>query len=164
MTQKTAGFSLLELMVVLVIIGILLSIAIPTYIVPLATEQVAESVELVEKLKPRVSNYYEVNGAMPASFEDAGLPPAEKLLGNYVKRIEFRRGAFHVHFGNKAVPLLQDKILSVRAITVSGSPTSPMSWVCGYSKVPDGMVAGDPDFSTVPAKYLNVKCRDSSRK
>lgn len=162
--KKQTGFSLIELMTVLVIIGVLLSIVIPTYIVPLAKEQVDESLELVAKLQPRVSLFYAVNGKLPFTAEEAGLPPANKLLGNYVSAIDYQNGSFHVHFGNKAVPLLRDKVVSVRAIVVPDSPVSPMSWVCGYSPVPAGMTAGDHDHTTVPAKYLEMKCRDSTKK
>lgn len=162
--QRHTGFSLIEMMIVLVIMGVLLSIVIPTYVVPLAKEQVDESLELVDKIKNRVELRYIADGKLPFTAEQAGLPAADKLLGNYVKAIDYQNGAFHIRFGNKAVPLLQDKVVSVRAIIVPGSPGSPMSWVCGYSPVPTGMQAGDHDRTTVPAKYLEVKCRDSSRK
>ncbi len=162
--KRAAGFTLIEMMTVLVILGILLSIAIPSYVLPLAREQVDESLELVGKLKGHVEVYYVMNGKLPFTAEEAGLPPAGKILGNYLKGVDYQNGAFHLKFGNKAVPLLQDKIITVRAITVPGSPASPMSWVCGYSPVPTGMTAGDHDHSSVPAKYLPVKCRDGSRK
>ncbi|MDQ8036783.1 MAG: pilin [Pedobacter sp.] len=162
--KRSGGFSLMEMMVVLVILGILLSVAIPSYVVPLAKEQVDESLELVDKLKDRVESYYISQGKLPFKAEEAGLPPADKLLGNYLRGVEYQNGAFNLKFGNKAVPLLQDKVVTVRAIIVPGSPGSPMSWVCGYSPVPTGMQAGDHDHTTVPAKYLDVKCRDTSRK
>ncbi len=161
--KQAGGFTLMEMMVVLVILGILLSVAIPGYVVPLAREQVDESMELADKLKDRVEAYYVMNGKLPFTAEEAGLPPADKILGNYLKGVGFQNGALHLHFGNKAVPLLQDKVISVRAIIVPDSAGSPLSWTCGYSPVPAGMVAGDQDYTNVPAKYLNVKCRDTRR-
>ncbi len=162
--KRVSGFTLIEMMTVLIILGILLSVAIPSYVVPLAREQVDESLELAGKLKGHVEAYYVMNGKLPFTAEEAGLPPAEKILGNYLDRVDYQNGAFHLRFGNKVVPLLKEKVLTVRAITVPGSAESPMSWTCGYSPVPAGMTAGDHDHTTVPAKYLPVKCRDGSRK
>lgn len=158
-TKKRQGFSLLELMVVLSIIAILAMVVVPSYVSATAKEQVRESLDIVEKLKARVELLYQHANAMPASNEAAGLPAADKLLGNYVASIELENGAFHILFGSKAVTPLQGKILTVRAITVVDSPASPLSWVCGNSIVPRGMEARGENRTSVPAAMLPVSCR-----
>lgn len=157
--QKQQGFSLLEMMVVLAVISILLMIAIPAYVSTEARDQIRESLALIEKLKAPVELFSLNAAALPATNAEAGLPPPDKLLGNYVQSIELQNGAFHIAFGNKAVGALQGKFLSVRAISVTGSPGSPVSWVCGYSVVPAGMEALGENRSTVGQALLPVKCR-----
>jgi type IV pilus assembly protein PilA len=114
----------------------------------------------VEKLKPAVEAFHSGAQRMPASNAEAGLPAADKLLGNYVSSIELKDGAFLVTFGNKAMTGLQGKLLSVRPVEVVDSPASPVSWICGHSQVPRGMQADGEDRTTVPPAMLPVACRD----
>lgn len=158
--RENTGFSLLELLVVLVMIAILATMAVPAIVSPMARDQVRESLELVGQLKSGVKLYQQTMDVMPADNKEAGIPLPDKLIGNYVKSVELENGAFHIAFGNKAVSLLEGKVLSVRAVSVQGSPESPVAWVCGYSRVPNGMVADAPDRTTVPAKFLPVECRE----
>jgi len=157
---KQAGFTLLEMLVVLAMIAIMATLAVPAVVSPMAKDQVRESLALIENLKSPVVFYQASASVMPVKNEEAGLPLPDKLIGNYVKSIELENGAFHIAFGNKAVGMLQDKILTVRAISVEGSPVSPISWVCGYSKVPKGMEAAGQNRSTIPASLLPVACRE----
>lgn len=163
-SPRCSGFTLMEMLVALAIIAILLTAAVPSVVAPIARAQVDESLAIVEKLQKSVVGFYEANGVLPLDNEAAGLPAPDKLIGNYITSVELRRGAFHIHFGNKANSVLSDKVLTVRAIVVPDSAASPMSWLCAYSQVPKGMLAADQDFTTVSAQYLPVKCRDTSRK
>lgn len=160
MMQKDSGFSLMELLVVLAMMAILATMAVPAIVSPMAKDQVKESLDLVAHLKTSVAFYQAAMATMPADNAAAGIPVPDKLIGNYVKSIELEQGAFHIVFGNKAVGLLDGKVLTVRAVSVQGSPASPISWVCGYSKVPAGMQAAGSNRSTVPAKFLPVACRE----
>lgn len=157
--KKSRGFSLLEMMVVLAVIAILAMVVVPSYVSTTAKEQVKESLDIAEKLKAPVLAFYQVTQTMPVNNAEAGLPAADKLLGNYVTSIELENGAFHILFGNKAVAPLQGKILTVRAISVVDSPASPASWVCGYSIVPAGMEAKGDNRTSVPFGLLPVSCR-----
>lgn len=156
------GFTLLEMMIVLAIIAILATLTLPLYLSSVARDQIKESLALVEQLKLPAERYHQQNGNLPLNNHDLGIPEPRKLIGNYVEAIELKDGAFHIAFGNKAVKMLRGKFLTVRAITVTGSPASPISWLCGASMVPKGMeAAGTNKTSVEPKGLLPVSCRET---
>ena len=160
MKRGGKGFTVMEMLVVLAIIAIIATLAVPRYIGSVAKDQVVESLKLVEQLEVAVERYQRETGSLPPRNKDAGIPEPDKLPGNYVERIELKDGAFHIYFGNKAVGALQGKILSVRALTVPGSPSSPISWLCGYSVEPKLMTAAGENRSSVqPPGLLPFACR-----
>jgi type IV pilus assembly protein PilA len=153
------GFTLIELLVVLAIIAILATIALPATEPTVARKQVLESLELIDDYKKIVVVYYKATAGFPKDNAEALIPKAELLIGNYVDKIELQQGAFHLYFGNKAHPAIKNKILTLRPVVVKGSPESPMSWLCGYSAVPKGMLAAAEDKTSVDVKYLPFACR-----
>lgn len=157
--QNTRGFTLIELMVVVAIIGILASIALPAYQGYVTRAQVVEALTLVQELKPSVKDYYQHAGDFPVDNQAAGLPQATFLIGNYVTRIDVDNGALHVRLGNKITKALQGKTLTLRPMVVDGSPISPISWNCGYSTPPAGMSARGPDKTDIAQEYLPYSCR-----
>jgi type IV pilus assembly protein PilA len=159
MNQK--GFTLIELMIVVAIIGILASIAIPAYQDYTIRAQVVESFSITGELKLSIKDYYKSRGNFPDNNQDAGVPEAHYLIGNYVKRVEVVDGAMHVEFGNYINSNLVGKILSIRPTFVTGSPTSPISWTCGYRDPPAGMEAPGQNRTTVLNKHLPASCRQS---
>jgi type IV pilus assembly protein PilA len=163
-THKSCGFTLLEMMIVVGLIAILATLALPSYISSIAGDQIKESLALVEPLKEPVEIYYKALGELPVNNKEASIPESNKLLGNFVTSIELKKGAFHITFGNKAVAPLKGQILSVRAITVKDSSASPMSWVCGGSAVPVGMVAAGENLTSVKENLLPMACRNFSGK
>jgi type IV pilus assembly protein PilA len=152
------GFTLIEIVVVLALLGILAAMAIPSLDNRVARTQITESVELTKQLKDQVNAYYLANESFPHTNIDAGIPAANKLLGNYVEKIELADGAFHISFGNKATAQLKGKVLSLRPIVVKNSSKSPMSWLCGNASIPDGMEAVGQNRTSVNLKYLPINC------
>jgi type IV pilus assembly protein PilA len=155
----SCGFTLIELLVVVAIIAILCMIALPAPDPSFARKQVAESLALIEDYKKALAESYKILPEFPQDNTAAGIPKAELLIGNFVDKIELSEGAFHLHFGNRAHPALKNKFLSVRPIVVKGSPQSPMSWICGFSAVPEGMKAIGADKTNVELQYLPLSCR-----
>ncbi len=157
--MKQNGFTLIELMIVVAIIGILAAIAIPAYQDYTIRAQVVESFSITGELKLGIRDYYKDRGRFPGSNAAAGVPDAEYLIGNYIKRVEVVDGAMHVEFGNYVNAQIAEEVLSIRPIVVAGSPASPMSWTCGHRKPPEGMEAIGENRTTVSDKYLPSACR-----
>ena len=157
--MKRNGFTLIELMIVVAIIGILASIAIPAYQDYTIRAQVVEAMSLTSGMKGSIDEYYRDRGVFPSDNEAAGTPLPEQMIGNYVNRITVEGGAMHVRFGNYANARIEDDILSIRPLIVPGSPLTPISWNCGMREPPTGMEAVGDNRTTIELKYVPSACR-----
>ena len=156
---KSNGFTLIELMVVVAIIGILASISLPAYQDYIYRSKTAEAMSLFTHAKAKIDDYYNVKQSFPANNAQAGLPEAKFLIGNYVTQVEVENGVVHVTMGNKAGLDIDGKIISYRPAVVIGSPSSPITWLCANDKAVTGMKAIGENKTTVEAKYLPAVCR-----
>lgn len=157
--RRIQGFTLIELMIVVAIIGILASIALPSYQNYVTRAQVAEGITLADQLKPAILEFYRDRGRWPVDNAEAGLPEANRLLGNYVQGMEVADGAIHVRFGHYVNQSLEDRILTLRPLYVPDSPLSPVSWGCGSREPPPGMAGQGDDQTDVEAVHLPGVCR-----
>ncbi len=82
------GFTLIELMIVIAIIGILAVIALPAYQDYTARAQVSEAISLMEGQKSAVVEYYADKGKWPTSNTEAGIAAAADIKGKYVEQVE----------------------------------------------------------------------------
>lgn len=162
--RRLDGFTLIELMIVVAIIGILASIALPSYQDYTMRAQLVEALTLGSELKINIKDYHKTHGRFPVNNEDAGLPKAEYLIGNFVESIAVENGALHVKLGNKINQNLLGKVLTLRPLIVPQSPTSPIAWNCGSAKAPKGMAAIGEDRTTVDNRYLPAICRKTVTK
>ena len=90
MKKRECGFSLIELMIVVAIIGILVAIALPQYQNYQTRSKVAEALVLSTSVQRALVSYYNDKGMWPVSNSDAGLPIREDLSSTYIEYIEVR--------------------------------------------------------------------------
>ncbi|HGM0428188.1 TPA: pilin, partial [Neisseria gonorrhoeae] len=88
MNTLQKGFTLIELMIVIAIVGILAAVALPAYQDYTARAQVSEAILLAEGQKSAVTEYYLNHGEWPENNDSAGVASASKIIGKYVQKVE----------------------------------------------------------------------------
>ena len=124
--KKQQGFTLIELMIVVAIIGILAAIAIPAYSDYTIRAQVSEGLTLAGGAKAAVSEYVMDRGAFPTNNDIAGLSPAADINGKYTASITTASGLITIVYGVDAHAELTTDTLVLSAITAAGS----VIWAC----------------------------------
>lgn len=153
------GFTLLELMIVVSIMGILSTIALPVYQDRVIRAQVAEVIEFSQFARTSVAEYHRRFQRMPRNNAEAGLPEPERIIGSFVTRLEVREGAVHVTMGHRANRNAHGKIVSFRPGAVVGAPIVPLSWACGKATLPAALKTYGSDDTSLPATFLPIDCR-----
>ena len=103
MNKKESGFSLIELMIVVAIIGILVAIALPQYQNYQIRSKVTEALVMASSIQRAVVSSYNSKGQWPLTNEEAGLPPEGELSSTYIKKIKMKGkdcGQFVIKFAN----------------------------------------------------------------
>ena len=154
----TRGFTLVEIMVSLAVIAILATIALPSTMNQVQRRHVSEAVQIAPSIIQSVKNYYLGHMSFPADNKEAGLPEPNLLIGNNVANIEVEDGAIHITLGNKINKSLHDKVLTIRPAVVTGSPSSPISWLCGYDEPVSGMQAVGKNRTDLPIAVIPSSC------
>ncbi|HEZ5188804.1 TPA: pilin, partial [Neisseria meningitidis] len=92
MNTLQKGFTLIELMIVIAIVGILAAVALPAYQDYTARAQVSEAILLAEGQKSAVTEYYLNHGIWPGDNTSAGVATSSKIKGKYVEKVEVAKG------------------------------------------------------------------------
>lgn len=153
------GFTLIELMIVIAIIGVLSTLALPSYLDRVVRSQVGEGTQLTEFVRQAVQESWRRSGHMPKNNAAAGLPPPEQIVGNYVTRVEVEDGAISITYGQRSNRFLAGKRLTLRPAVVEAYPTVPIAWVCGSATVPNRMQVRGADRSDLPPHFMPIDCR-----
>jgi len=100
--KKQQGFTLIELMIVVAIIGILAAIAIPAYQDYTIRAQVSEGLNLAAGAKVAVTEFYQDSGTLAADNATAGLEASGNIQGNYVSQVAVANGVITVTYESSA--------------------------------------------------------------
>ena len=162
--MRQAGFTWIELIIILAVVGILGAMAIPGMQDTALKKQVREGLELADVAKKGVQAYWATSGDLPKGNEEAGIPAKDKIVGSMVKQVEVDHGAIHVTFGNNASKALMGMRVTLRPAVVKDEPTVPIAWLCHNVAVPDKMEVKGHNRTDIPPKWLPVECRGGEKK
>lgn len=158
-TTRGAGFTMIELMMVVAVIAILALIALPSLQSRLVRQNIAEAIKLADIAKGPIATAWSTTKTLPPDNASIGLPVPEKVVNNNVKSVAVENGAIHITFGNSANGALRDKVLTLRPAVIDDAPVVPVSWVCGNAKGPDKMTIKGTNRTDVAANLLPLNCR-----
>ncbi|EMT4257102.1 pilin [Neisseria gonorrhoeae] len=163
MNTLQKGFTLIELMIVIAIVGILAAVALPAYQDYTARAQVSEAILLAEGQKSAVTEYYLNHGEWPKDNTSAGVASASTIKGKYVQKVEVTNGVVTATMKSDGVNKeIKDKRLSLWGRREDGS----VKWFCGQPVTRgagnDDTVADAKDGKEIDTKHLPSTCRDTS--
>lgn len=145
MKRVQQGFTLIELMIVVAIIGILAAVALPAYQDYTVRAKVSEMLLAGSSAKNTISEYAQVNGSMPATASLIVETQATKYVSSVVYNNSTSSLGYIVVTGGSGESKLVGKILQLAGTL---STTGQVDWACGY-----------PSTNNVDPKYLPASCK-----
>ncbi|MGA9852140.1 MAG: pilin [Gammaproteobacteria bacterium] len=168
MNKAQKGFTLIELMIVIAIIGILAAIAIPQYQDYVTRSKITEGLNLSAAAQTAVAETFQSLGHMGATGNAAsgnnsfGLPLLTSIAGKYVTSVQITDATGLVTISYNAQVgggVTSGEVLTLTPGVPATGATGSVIWACGNNTVTAGGVTAVGAGTTVPSKYLPSNCR-----
>ena len=164
------GFTLIELMIVVAIIGILAAIAIPAYQDYTIRSQVSEGLTLASDIKAGIAEYLAQTGSWPTNLTDVGLgSAAANKASRYVESIDVVTGTIQIVYGRDANSKINNATSATSRLDLQPyvNANGDVTWLCGNANPPAAPATDDPGdgtpstavATTLLDKYMPASCR-----
>ncbi len=137
MKKRHQGYTLIELMITVAILGILASVAVSAFQTYSVRAQVSEGLHLSGPLQSAVTEFYNDRGAFPANNTAAGVLAANNYSGQFVAGISINGAVISILYGNRASAKIAGNTVTLTAVPSLGS----LNWDCASGGViPDTLL------------------------
>jgi len=133
MSKSKSGFTLIELMVVVAIVGTLAALAIPAYQDYTIRAQVSEGLQLASGAKTAIEEYYSEHGDWPTNNDAAGVEDQHDIIGKYTEHVSVKDNVIEIKFEYDAHTSIHGKKIDLTATDNDGS----ISWTCTGDGIPE---------------------------
>ena len=173
--ERKRGFTLIELMVVIAVVAILATLALPDMTAQFTAKQIRESLKKVERYKSSIQTIHEMRVALGAKEDELfpinnkeidsaptlnlSMPEPDKIIGNYIDQVTLKNGVLTLRFSKNAHGKLQGKKLSLLPTYVKNNYAQDLDWICGYKSAPTGKNIAGINETTIDKKLLPIECR-----